>query len=86
MSTHPHNHAPGHACCAANTSDGAAMVKDPVCGMSVDPATAAHRASHGGQDYFFCSAGCRTRFVGDPARYLSSRAESEASVPGAIYT
>ena len=86
MSTHPHNHAPGHACCAAKASDGAAVVKDPVCGMSVDPTNTAHRASHDGQDYFFCSAGCRTKFVGDPARYLNPRAEAEPAIPGAIYT
>ncbi|PZO09134.1 MAG: haloacid dehalogenase [Alphaproteobacteria bacterium] len=86
MSTHPHNHASGHACCAAKASDGAAVVKDPVCGMSVDPTTTAHRASHDGQDYFFCSAGCRTKFVGDPARYLNPRVEAEPAIPGAIYT
>jgi len=54
--------------------------------MSVDPVTADHRASHEGQDYFFCSAGCRTKFAGDPARYLNPRAEPEPVVPGAIYT
>ena len=86
MSTHPHNHASGHACCAAKASDGAAVVKDPVCGMSVDPTTTAHRASHDGQDYFFCSVGCRTKFVGDPARYLNPRVEAEPAIPGAIYT
>ena len=86
MSTHPHNHASGHACCGAKASDGAATVKDPVCGMSVDLTTTAHRASHGGQDYFFCSAGCRTKFIGDPMRYLNPRVEAEPAVPGAIYT
>ncbi len=86
MSTHPHNHASGHACCGAKASDGAATVKDPVCGMSVDPTTTAHLASHGGQDYFFCSAGCRTKFIGDPMRYLNPRVEAEPAVPGAIYT
>ena len=86
MSTHPHNHASGHACCGAKASDGAATVKDPVCGMSVDPTTTAHRASHGGQDYFFCSAGCRTKFIGDPMRYLNPPVEAEPAVPGAIYT
>ena len=86
MSTHPHNHAADHACCAAKAPDGAAVVKDPVCGMSVDPTTTAHRASHDGQDYFFCSAGCRTKFVGDPARYLNPRVEAEPAIPGAIYT
>jgi Cu+-exporting ATPase len=54
--------------------------------MSVDPTTTAHRASHGGQDYFFCSAGCRTKFIGDPMRYLNPRVEAEPAVPGAIYT
>ena len=86
MSTHPHNHASGHACCGAKASDGAATVKDPVCGMSVDPTATAHRASHDGQDYFFCSAGCRTKFIGDPMRYLNPRVEAEPAVPGAIYT
>lgn len=62
------------------------MVKDPVCGMSVDPTTTARRASHEGQDYFFCSAGCLTKFVGDPARYLNTRAVAEPAIPGAIYT
>lgn len=86
MSTHPHNHASGHACCGAKASDGAATVKDPVCGMSVDPTATAHRASHDGQDYFFCSAGCRTKFIGDPMRYLNPPVEAEPAIPGAIYT
>lgn len=86
MSTHPHNHASGHACCGAKASDGAATVKDPVCGMSVDPTATAHRASHDGQDYFFCSAGCRTKFIGDPMRYLNPPVEAGPAVPGAIYT
>ena len=86
MSTPPHSHASGHSCCSAKTSPGAATVKDPVCGMSVDPATTAHRASHDDQDYFFCSAGCRTRFVADPQRYLNPRVEAAPAIPGAIYT
>ena len=86
MSTHPHNHASGHACYGAKASDGAATVKDPVCGMSVDPTATVHRASHDGQDYFFCSAGCRTKFIGDPMRYLNPPVEAEPAVPGAIYT
>jgi Cu+-exporting ATPase len=48
------------------------MVTDPVCGMSVDPATTKHRAAHAGHDYFFCSAGCRDRFIAEPARYVAS--------------
>lgn len=42
---------------------------DPVCGMTVDPATAAHQTTYEGQVYYFCSAGCLDRFTGDPARF-----------------
>src|SRR5215467_13011015 len=49
-----------------------ALAKDPVCGMSVDPATARHKAEHAGATYYFCSAGCRGKFVADPARYLGA--------------
>ncbi|MDZ4111660.1 MAG: heavy metal translocating P-type ATPase [Brevundimonas sp.] len=62
------------------------MATDPVCGMSVDPAATAHRAAHDGEDHVFCSAGCRTRFVADPARYLSSAVEPGPVAPGVIYT
>ncbi|HEY7689326.1 MAG TPA: heavy metal translocating P-type ATPase, partial [Dongiaceae bacterium] len=48
-------------------------VIDPVCGMTVDPATAAHRHTHAGQAYYFCSAGCLKRFAADPARYLEGK-------------
>jgi Cu+-exporting ATPase len=41
-------------------------VIDPVCGMTVDPHTAKHRADYRGHTYYFCSAGCRTKFVADP--------------------
>jgi Cu+-exporting ATPase len=43
---------------------------DPVCGMTVDPATARHRAVHAGHEYLFCGARCRERFVAEPARFL----------------
>ncbi len=48
-----------------------ATALDPVCGMTVNPATAKHRASHDGKDYFFCSAGCRTKFEADPTAYAA---------------
>jgi Cu+-exporting ATPase len=44
---------------------------DPVCGMSVEPASAAGSHTHAGQTYYFCSMHCRDRFAADPARYLS---------------
>jgi P-type Cu+ transporter len=56
--------------------------KDPVCGMTVDPATTPHRHSHHGTDYFFCSGGCRTKFTADPEKYLDPAArEPTASMP-----
>jgi len=63
----------------------AAGATDPVCGMSVDPATAKHKAEHKGESYYFCSAGCRSKFTADPNKYLKPRAP-EPVVEGAIYT
>ncbi len=42
---------------------------DPVCGMTVDVATARYRGTHAGRTYYFCSAGCLARFEEDPARF-----------------
>ena len=62
--------------------------KDPVCGMTVDPATTPHRHVHGGESYFFCSAGCRTKFTADPGKYLNpSGCEPAAPMPaGTTFT
>jgi Cu+-exporting ATPase len=54
--------------------------------MSVDPTATAHRASHDDQNYFFCSAGCQTKFVADPQRYLKPADEPDPAIPGVIYT
>ncbi|HTJ63192.1 MAG TPA: HAD-IC family P-type ATPase, partial [Alphaproteobacteria bacterium] len=53
--------------------------------MSVDPATAKNHAEHDGTTYHFCGAGCRTKFVADPDKYLNP-APPPAPVTGAIYT
>ena len=58
---------------------------DPVCGMTVDPHTAEHRADHHGHTYYFCSAGCRTKFISDPQKYLGPR-QPEPVAEGTIYT
>ncbi|WP_370644762.1 heavy metal translocating P-type ATPase [Methylorubrum sp. B1-46] len=90
---HHHGHAHGaHGGCSHGTAEAggdAQTVKDPVCGMSVDPHTAKHRAEHNGHPYYFCSNGCRTKFEADPARYLdpaSAAAKAEAVPEGTIYT
>jgi Cu+-exporting ATPase len=65
-----------------------AEAKDPVCGMTVDPATTPHRHTHQGERYFFCSGGCRTKFAADPEKYLGPSArEPSAPMPeGTIFT
>jgi xanthine dehydrogenase accessory factor len=47
---------------------------DPVCGMSVTIAGARHSAEAGGVRYYFCCAGCRTKFLAEPALYPAARA------------
>jgi xanthine dehydrogenase accessory factor len=47
---------------------------DPVCGMTVEVATAKHRAEVGGRDWYFCCGGCRDRFVAAPDRYQAGAA------------
>src|SRR6201987_2332595 len=61
-------------------------VLDPVCGMSVDPATSKHRFEHQGETFHFCSAGCRTKFAADPAKYLDKRKPEPALPAATIYT
>jgi Cu+-exporting ATPase len=54
--------------------------------MTVNPATSSHRLEYGGESYHFCSAGCRTKFAADPARY-PEKSPTRTDVPeGAIYT
>jgi Cu+-exporting ATPase len=79
---HQHHHEHG----ASEGGDG--RVKDPVCGMMVDPATAKHKAEHGDSTYYFCNPRCREKFIADPQRYLSPETATPAeSVPeGTIYT
>jgi Cu+-exporting ATPase len=54
--------------------------------MTVDPHTTKHRAEHQGHPYYFCSAGCRAKFVADPARYLGAKEKQAPVAEGAIYT
>ncbi len=49
---------------------------DPVCGMTVEPASAAGKSEHSGESYYFCSSGCQQKFDAEPAKYL---AKGEAS-------
>jgi len=53
--------------------------------MTVDPAPTMHHATHAGSEFHFCSAGCRSKFIADPDRYLAPRAPAVAPA-GAIWT
>ena len=76
-STHTHDH----------TAPAEGGVLDPVCGMTVDPHTAKHSAEYRGNPYYFCSAGCKTKFTADPQKYLSKQEkEVEPIAEGTIYT
>ena len=77
----------GHA---HHESDAGMTVRDPVCGMNVNPATSKHRFDYRGETFHFCSAGCKTRFSADPAGCLAKRA-AKPDLPqtvhqGTIYT
>jgi len=74
-SGHGHRHA-----------DGNAKVRDPVCGMTVDPATSRHRFDYRGETFHFCSAGCQTKFAADPQKYLDQSRPKAAVPEGTIYT
>ncbi len=50
-----------------------AQATDPVCGMQVDPATAAGTSAHKGTRYYFCSLGCKRQFDRDPQRYVGNQ-------------
>src|SRR5690349_20141185 len=51
---------------------GPPKAKDPVCGMSVDPAKAAGKVEHGGKTYYFCSKRCAERFAAEPEKFLAA--------------
>lgn len=69
-------------CCGSGNT----QLKDPVCGMLVDPVKAAGQSTYAGTTYFFCSAGCKRRFDAAPETFLATAARhvSELSVEHAV--
>jgi len=55
------------------------VVKDPVCGMSVDAATAALSIDNGGKTFYFCSKNCGDAFAADPSRYVPAPSTNDLS-------
>ncbi len=60
----------------------ATVVKDPVCGMDIDKASAAGHTEHDGQTYHFCNIGCKEKFDREPAQYLGKPASDPKSGHG----
>jgi Cu+-exporting ATPase len=84
-SGHPSNGAAHHH--APAQTAGSDVVKDPVCGMTVDPQKTPHRHLHQDRTYYFCSSGCRSKFAAEPAKYPGKQAPPAAELPtGTIYT
>ncbi len=83
-----HDHA-AHASPQEEASGKVHRVKDPVCGMDVDPHTSKHRLELAGQTWHFCSAGCKAKFEVAPARFLSAASTAAPATPtpeGMVYT
>jgi Cu+-exporting ATPase len=82
---HAHPHHDRHACCG----QAGTPALDPVCGMTVDPASAAGSHEHAGVKYYFCSKHCLAAFKADPARHAGKAPAPPAPVEatkGAQYT
>ncbi len=73
-SDHDHHHSHGASCCSAKGAApvAEAVIRDPVCGMTVDPAAGKPTAEHGGRTIHFCSERCRSKFVAEPENYLAA--------------
>ncbi len=85
LQSHPHHH--------DGPAPSGATAKDPICGMSVDPAKTPHHATYRDIDYSFCCAGCRTKFLADPEKYATPAPAPAppapppvAAAPGTIWT
>ena len=82
---HHHRHGPD---VPRPANDDEVTVRDPVCGMAIDPARTPHHAEHHGARFHFCSAGCQTKFLANPGKYLKPEqvAVPTAADKAAIYT
>lgn len=71
-----HKHSDGHSCCTAEKKVSKTLVKDPVCGMMIDPATAkGGTTQYKNETFYFCNSKCRDKFNADPQRYLMTNVE-----------
>ena len=63
-----------------HSAKSATTVKDPVCGMNVEPSTAKYKFDHAGKTYYFCCAGCADKFRARPNDYLAPRPAAAAGM------
>lgn len=84
---HPHgeNGTTPHVHAGVQPAHGAKAV-DPVCGMSVNVASAKHKTHHGGRDVYFCSARCKEKYEADPETYADGPPVQEPMPAGTQYT
>jgi Cu+-exporting ATPase len=70
-----HEHHSGGSCCSGHAAISATegVIRDPVCGMTVDPAAGKPSTEHDGRQFHFCSESCRTKFVAHPDNYLAAK-------------
>jgi YHS domain-containing protein len=64
----------------------ATTVKDPVCGMDIETATAAGRTEHNGQTYYFCGSKCKEKFDLNPEQYVGKSAGTSTPQMNAMPT
>jgi Cu+-exporting ATPase len=77
MDTHDHSRHHNHP----HGSVESVAVKDPVCGMTINPEKAAGHSEYGGQTVYFCSLGCKTKFDANPAKYAQANEGMRDSKP-----
>ncbi len=78
----------GHSCCSIDDKKDTHLVKDPVCGMMIDPKTAkGGNTDYNGETYYFCNPKCKTKFEAEPLKYLEPQNKKIEKVDTeAIYT
>jgi heavy metal translocating P-type ATPase len=85
--THHQAHAHDHSSHQHKAKTPPMLVKDPVCGMDVDPSTAKFQATHEGLTYYFCSQNCHDKFVANPEQYgAAAPVPAKAAPAGTIWT
>ncbi|MBE3577957.1 MAG: YHS domain-containing protein [Limnochordales bacterium] len=85
LSGHRHGHE-GHGASpvrAASPGSTRAKAVDPVCGMSVDPSSAAGKTEYQGQTYYFCAVACKREFEKNPEKYVAAERRPKTLTPSA---